>query len=59
MTWSINFSGHIEDRNQEKAVADVGRKIVAELKALGLTSARFVGNQHSEDYLAPKEGNDG
>lgn len=55
MTWTGNFTGHIEDRSQEKAVADVFRSIVPQLKELGMTAARFYGNEHQEDFLAEPE----
>jgi hypothetical protein len=53
VTWSINFGGHLDDRSKEQLVADVGAKVVEELKTLGLTTARMTGNQVSVDYLAP------
>lgn len=55
LTWNVNLGGHIEDRSQETAVADVVRTIIAELQTLGLTTAVFNGNEHHEDYLHPKE----
>ncbi len=54
MTWDIRFSGHFQpwDEAAEKKVAEVGRKIVEELRAFGVFQAKFGGNYYSEDYLA-------
>ena len=60
MTWSVNFSGHEQDENgkwdesTEKAIADIARKVVDELKQHGLSSARFNGNYYHEDYIDTK-----
>ncbi len=57
MTWTMYFGGHEEPHNEdtEKAIAEIGRQIIEELKTHGLSSATFSGNFHSENYLVPKE----
>lgn len=54
MTWNIHFSGHKMEghgEEQEKQIADIGRKIVEELKEFGCFTAQFNGNFHQENYL--------
>lgn len=55
MTWTGNFTGHLEDRSREREVADVFRAIVPQLQELGMTNARFYGNEYQEDFLAAPE----
>ncbi len=53
MTWVIHMDGHFQpwDEAAERKVAEVGRKIVEELREYGINAANFNGNFYHEDYL--------
>lgn len=61
MTWTANISGHIEDREQEKVVAERLREVAKEFGGFSFT---FNGNKYRcnslegeiEDFTATKSG---
>lgn len=44
MTWTVNISGHIEDREEEQRIGERLREVA---KELGATSFNFNGNLYS------------